>query len=127
MIRYRTAIINIGITTLVYTLIAVFLRFGPFQFLYLPVFPILLIFFLILYLAYSILLLSPKEKNPAKFINRFILLTGIKFFFLFMVVLLYLIFNKTYVVSFLIYVLILYAGYSISSYSVILTNNKKNK
>ncbi len=126
MARYRTTIIYIGITTLVFILAAVFLRFGPFQYLYLPVFPILLVFFLLLYLTYFLLLIRPEEKNPSKFINRFILLTGIKFLFLFIAILLYLIFNKTDIVSFLIYVLIMYAGYSISSYTAILIN-KKNK
>jgi len=124
---YRTVIVRIGITTLIFTIAAIFLFTGILKDMYLPVFPFLLLFYIILYLSFAISLISVARKKPAKFIHRFILFTGLKFFFLFVFVILYLMLDKSRAVPFLMIFLILYFGYSIATYSNILSKTNKNK
>jgi len=125
MSLYRRPLIHISITTFFFIVAAVILH-QCFSKLYLSVIPALIGFFLFLYLGFAFLLLRKKNDKTARFINRFILLTGIKFFLLFVFILLYLILVKTNNALFLVYVLVLYTGYSLVTYSSILSA-KKNK
>ncbi len=120
MSLYRKPLINISITTL-FLIVAAIILHRRFSYLYLPVTPPLIGFFLFLYLGFSFLLLRKKKDKTARFINRFILLTGVKFFLLFVFILLYLILVKTNNALFLAYVLVLYTVYSLVTYSSILS------
>jgi len=123
MSLYRKPLIRTSITTFFFIVAAIILH-QLFSNFYLPVLPALIGFFLFLYLGFALLLLHKKNNKTARFINRFILLTVIKFFLLFIFILFYLILVKTNNVLFLIYVLILYAGYSLATYSAILSSVK---
>ncbi len=123
MATYKSALFRIGIITLIFIIVA-FVIHQAFTQLYLPAFPALLFFFLILYLGFAFLVTRQGKNRSALFINRFILLTSIKFFLLFIFILLYLILVKKDNVLFLAYVLILYAGYSLAAYSSILIAGK---
>ncbi len=117
-------LIRIGIVTIFFIGAAFVLRLG-FPTFYIPVFPVLILFFLIIYLGFVFLLLRKEENHPPHFINRFLLLTGIKFFLIFFFILFYLIIFNTNSSLFLIYALILYTGYSLVTYSSILSKWKE--
>ena len=123
MSSYRKPLIRIGIMTLSFIIAAVVLHLGYAHF-YLPVAPVMIVFFLLLYLGFVLLLLHKKDKKTVQFVNRFMLLTGIKFFLLFIFILFYLILVKTNNVLFLVYVLVMYTGYSLVTYSAILSAEK---
>ena len=123
MSLYKPLLIRIGAITLIF-IIAAFIIHQVFTQLYLSAFPALLVFSLIMYLGFAFLVTRQSKNRPTLFINRFILLTSIKFFLLFIFILLYLILVKENNVLFLAYVLILYAGYSLAAYSSILITEK---
>lgn len=121
----RQLLIRLSLVTLLFGAAGMFIKSSPvYSSWYLPAFPLLLGIFVLLYFTFSWSLLKVRHSSPGQFINRFILLTGIKFFTLLVVIILWLLINRQRSVIFLAYVLALYFGYSLTTYSVILS--KKN-
>jgi hypothetical protein len=121
----RQLLLRLSILTLLYATAGVAIKFsGSFSAYYFPAFPFLLIFFAFLYFFFSWSLLKTRHISPKQFINRFILLTSIKFFTLLAIIVFWLLLHRQQSVLFLSYVLALYFGFSLTAYSVILS--KKN-
>ena len=120
----RNVLIRILLLTLLFGAAGIYLKHSPWSSYYLTAFPILLTLFATVYAAFSWALLSAVNISPSHFINRFVLLSGVKFFILLGVVIVWLFINRESSVTFLIYVFVLYSGYSLISYSTILA--KKN-
>jgi hypothetical protein len=73
-----------------------------------------------------IILVEASKKAPIKFINKFMAFSGIKLFFYFLVILMYIYFIKRDIVLFLCAFLSLYLVYTILEISAILKYLKKN-
>jgi hypothetical protein len=121
----RQLILRLSVLTLLFAVAGVIIKFSDsFSAYYLPAFPYLLILFALLYFFFSWSLLKTRHISPKQFINRFILLTGIKFFMLLVIIVLWLLINRQQSALFLGYVLALYLGFSLTAYTMILS--KKN-
>ncbi len=124
-IAIRQLFLHLSVLTLLYAVAGVVLKFSDsLSAYYLPAFPFLLLFFAFLYFLFSWSLLKARHISPKQFINRFILLTGIKFFTLLIIIVIWLLLHRQQSVLFLGYVLALYLGFSLTAYTVILS--KKN-
>jgi len=118
----RQLFIRLSLVTLLFGAAGMFIRSSDsYSSYYLPAFPLLLGIFFLLYFSFSRALLKVRHISPGQFINRFILLTGIKFFVLLAVIIFWLLVNRQQSVIFLGYVLVLYFGYSLTAYSLILS------
>ncbi len=117
----RTLLIRLSVITLLFGAAGYYMKHSSLSAYYLPAFPLLLLIFVVIYFAFSALLLPPNPLPPKLFINRFILLTGLKFLFLLFVIIAWLLLKRDNAVIFLGYVLVLYLVFSIVAYSSILS------
>jgi len=124
-IENRQLLIRLFLVTLLFGAAGIFIKTSAsYSSYYLPAFPLLLGIFVLIYFTFSWSLLKVRHISPRQFINRFILLTGIKFFTLLVVIILWLLIKRQESVIFLAYVLVLYFGYSLTAYSLILSKKK---
>ncbi len=106
-----------GIQNLVLTGIIIILSFLIFFFLltpyYLNVYPILLVFIVLINMLSHSIMIKSYEKDRNKFLSSYIQVFALKFFGILIFVLIYLLVNKENIVSFVITLFILYLIYTI--------------
>ena len=117
----RPVFIRLSLLTLLFGGAGFYILHSRFAAWYLPAFPFLLLFFAVIFFTFSALLILAKQRPPREFINRFMLFTGIKFLTLLFAIVLWLFLGRDDPVIFLIYVLVLYLGFSIVSHLTILS------
>ena len=94
---------------------------------YLPVFPYLPVFFLVINLLIYLIVLKAAEKNPYKFNSYFLLTTTLKLFIYFAVVIIYFLVVKVKILEFAVTFFTLYIIFTFFEARAIIKTLKKGK
>lgn len=94
---------------------------------YLPVFPFLLLFFIILNTVIHGVILKISRQNIARFTRNFMLSSSVKLLLYFVAILLYLLFSKENRLSFIVTFLVLYICYTAFEVMAVLPHVKRNQ
>ena len=94
---------------------------------YLPVFPFLLLFFIILNTVIHAIILKISQQNIARFTRNFMLSSSVKLLIYFVAILLYLLFSKENRLSFIVTFLVLYICYTAFEVMAVLPHVKRNQ
>lgn len=94
---------------------------------YLPVFPILLLFFAVVNIAFIYLLFAYAGHRPPVFARAFLLGSGIKFFLYIIFLLTYLLASRSHAIPFLFQFISLYFLYTIFEVTFLLKNVKNDR